>query len=161
MPAIDINPWVRELLGQLSVNQQRQLLILQGSEPWCDAQLRALCQLQLSMLTLSNRELETESGTSPISSGPIPFSKADACLGREAKIVVLDLFTGFNPDVLCIAAGLVQAGGILAILSAEIKCWQQDTVFMRDGRNPRYQYIRALPNIFLRHLTSVMTLVCA
>ena len=121
MPAIDINPWVRELLGELSLNQQRQLLILQGSEPWCDAQLRELCQLQLSMLTLSNRGLETESGTSPI-----PFSKADACLGREAKLVVLDLFTGFNPDVLCIAAGLVQAGGILAILSAEIKCWQQD-----------------------------------
>ena len=126
MPAIDINPWVRELLGELSVNKQRQLVILQGSEPWCDEQLRALRQLQLSMLTLSNRELETESGTSPISSAPIPFSKADACLGREAKLVVLDLFTGFNPDVLCIAAGLVQAGGILAILSAEIKCWQQD-----------------------------------
>jgi tRNA(Met) cytidine acetyltransferase len=140
MPAIDINPWVHELLGELSVNQQRQLVILQGSEPWCDAQLRALRQLQLSMLTLSNRpletETETESGTSPISSGPIPFSKADACLGREAKLVVLDLFTGFNPDVLCIAAGLVQAGGILVVLSAEIKRWQQDADLYSSWQEP-------------------------
>jgi tRNA(Met) cytidine acetyltransferase len=140
MPAIDINPWVHELLGELSLNQQRQLVILQGSEPWCDAQLRALRQLQLSMLTLSNRplemETETESGTSLIPSSPIPFSKADTCLGREAKLVVLDLFTGFNPDVLCIAAGLVQAGGILVVLSAEIKCWQQDADLYSSWQEP-------------------------
>jgi tRNA(Met) cytidine acetyltransferase len=136
MPAIDINPWVQELLGELSVNQQRQLVILQGSEPWCDAQLQALRQLQLSMLTLSNRQLGSVSGTSLISSGPIPFSKADVCLGREAKLVVLDLFTGFNPDVLCIAAGLVQAGGILVLLSAEIKRWQQDADLYSSWQEP-------------------------
>ena len=143
MPAIDIKPWVHELLGELSVNQQRQLVILQGSESWCDAQLQVLRQLQLSMLTLSNRPMDTESesGRSPVSSslipsGPIPFSKADTCLGREAKLVVLDLFTGFNPDVLCIAAGLVQAGGILVLLSAEIKHWQQDADLYSSWQEP-------------------------
>jgi tRNA(Met) cytidine acetyltransferase len=131
MPAIDINPWMRELLGELSLNQQRQLVILQGPEAWCDAQFTALQQLQLSLLTLSNRKLATLPRTSPI-----PFSKADACLGSEAKLVILDLFTGFNPDVLCIAAGLVQAGGVLVILSEEIDHWQQAADLYSSWQQP-------------------------
>jgi len=128
MPAINIKPWMQELLGQLSHNRQRQLVALQGSMDWCDAQINALEQLNLPLLVISNR-LTRSLSTDPISPdpisdiSPIPFSKADACLGREASIVVLDLFTGFNADVLCIAAGLVRAGGVLVILSATLQGW--------------------------------------
>ena len=125
MAAIDIKPWMQELLGQLSHNRQRQLVALQGSMDWCDSQFTALAQLNLPLLVISNRRLgPTSSG--PISDiSPIPFSKADACLGREASIVILDLFTGFNADVLCIAAGLVRAGGVLVLLSARVQDWPQ------------------------------------
>jgi tRNA(Met) cytidine acetyltransferase len=77
------------------------------------------------MLVLSNRRLRADA---------TPFSKADTCLGAEARLVALDLFEGFNPDVLCIAAGLVQAGGVLLLLSPvpcdwdlahdRYACWQ-------------------------------------
>ena len=39
--------------------------------------------------------------------------------------MILDLFTGFNADVLCIAAGLVRAGGVLVLLSARVLDWPQ------------------------------------
>jgi len=128
MTAIDINSWMTQLLASLGRNRQRQLLSLQGSRDWCDARLEALLQLEPALQILSNRDLGAE---------PIPFSKADTCLGGEARLVALDLFEGFNPDVLCIAAGLVQAGGVLLLLSpapgdwsmAEDRyaCWQDQS----------------------------------
>jgi tRNA(Met) cytidine acetyltransferase len=114
MPAIDINSWVNQLLSSLGRNRQRQLVSLQGSRAWCDDQLQVLSQLEPALLVLSNRRLGAD---------PVPFSKADRCLGDEARFVVLDLFEGFNPDVLCIAAGLVQAGGILLLLSPAADDW--------------------------------------
>lgn len=96
------------MLARLKRNRQRQLVVLRGPRSWCDDCLESLSQLDSSMLVLSNRRLGND---------PIEFGKADACLGREAMLVVLDLFTGFNPDVLCIAAGLVKAGGVLVLLS--------------------------------------------
>lgn len=114
MPAIDINAWMVELLGQLSHNRQRQLVVLQGSESWCDAHFSALAQLPADMLVLSSRALGVD---------PIPLRKADSCLGREASLVVLDLLAGFDPDLLCIAAGLVRAGGALVVLSPAAEDW--------------------------------------
>lgn len=119
MSAIDINGWMASLLEQLQHSRQRQLVALQGEVSWCDVQLQALLGLQRLPLVLSNRDPGIDA---------IPFSKADTCLGSEAPLVVLDLFDGFNPDVLCIAAGLVRAGGVLLLLSPALADWdpQQD-----------------------------------
>ena len=121
MPAIDINSWMTALLDQLLRNRQRQLVALQGPRSWCDAQFEKLFAADDSMLVLSNRKL-VESVVS--------FAAADSCLGSESRLVALDLFEGFNPDVLCIAAGLVQSGGILMTLSPPVEDW--------DMRNDRY-----------------------
>jgi tRNA(Met) cytidine acetyltransferase len=117
MPAIDINHWMQELLGHLSHIRQRQLVVLQGSRDWCDSRFEALSGLALPMRVLSNR---------PLAPDAIPLGKADSCLGDEARLVVLDLFAGFNPDLLCIAAGLVQAGGVLLLLSAPPGEWDME-----------------------------------
>ncbi|MCP4469891.1 MAG: tRNA(Met) cytidine acetyltransferase [Gammaproteobacteria bacterium] len=114
MPAIDLNRWMTQVLVHLGRNRQRQLINLQGSRVWCDARLEALLQLEPALLVLSNRRLGAD---------PVPFNKADTCLGGEARLVVLDLFEGFNPDVLCIAAGLVRAGGVLLLLSPAPGDW--------------------------------------
>ena len=114
MPAIDINSWMASLLDQLERNKQRQLVSLQGPQSWCDAQFAKLFAADDSMLVLSNRKLVAAA---------IPYSKADACLGSESKLVALDLFDGFNPDVLCIAAGLVPAGGVLLMFSPPVGDW--------------------------------------
>ena len=106
MPANDIEKWLASLLAQLQQNRQRQLLVLRGPENWCHDQLNALLHLDAGLLLLSNR-MDYPSA--------VPFSKADGCLGGETRIVVVDLFDGFNADVLCIASGLVCAGGMLVL----------------------------------------------
>ena len=128
MPANDINRWMTSLLDHLQLSRQRQLVALQGSESWCDEQLQQLIMLDESLLLVSDRK---------ITATAIPFGKADACLGSEARLVALDLFNGFNPDVLCIVAGLVRAGGVLLLVSPPVKdwdlssdryaCWQGET----------------------------------
>ena len=114
MPANDINRWMTALLTRLEFSRQRQLVALQGPQSWCDEQFKKLFQVDASMQLVSNRKLNPTA---------IPFSKANACLGGEARLVVLDLFDGFNADVLCIVAGLVQAGGVLLLLSPPVKDW--------------------------------------
>ena len=118
MPAIDINSWMTSLLDQLLRNKQRQLVALQGPRSWCDAQFEKLFAADNSMLVLSNRKLVEAA---------VSFGTADSCLGRESRLVVLDLFEGFNPDVLCIAAGLVQSGGVLMTLSPPVEDWDMRT----------------------------------
>ena len=118
MPAIDINSWMTALLDQLLRSRQRQLVALQGPRSWCDAQFEKLFAADDSMLVLSNRKLVEAA---------VSFGTADSCLGRESRLVVLDLFEGFNPDVLCIAAGLVQSGGILMTLSPPVEDWDMQT----------------------------------
>ncbi len=118
MPAIDINDWMNTLFDQLLHNRQRQLVALQGPRPWCDAQFSDLFKMDDSMVVLSNRKL-VESA--------ISFDTADSCLGSESRLVVLDLFEGFNPDVLCIAAGLVASGGVLVTLSPPVEDWDLQT----------------------------------
>ena len=61
-----------------------------------------------SYLAISDRELEFESTA---------YSKVETLLGREAPLVIVDLFEGINPDVLCIASGLLVQGGLLLLLS--------------------------------------------
>ncbi len=118
MPANDINRWMSALLARLESSQQRQLVALQGPQSWCDEQYKKLFEVDASMQMVSNREPGATA---------IPFSKADACLGSEARLVALDLFDGFNADVLCIVAGLVQAGGVLLLLSPPVKDWNLQT----------------------------------
>jgi len=106
------------LLARLESSRQRQLVALQGPQSWCDEQCKKLFQVDASMQLVSNREPGATA---------IPFSKASTCLGGEARLVALDLFDGFNADVLCIVAGLVQAGGVLLLLSPPVKDWNLQT----------------------------------
>ena len=120
MAAIDIKPgmfdaWMRDLLAQLAQNRQRQLVSMQGPEHWADDCCRNLLAAPGDKLVISDRTPDAQA---------VPCAKAESCLGNEARLVVLDLFTGFNPDVFCIATGLVQAGGVLLLLSPTPGEWE-------------------------------------
>lgn len=161
MPAIDINHWMRELLGKLSQSRQRQLVVVQGTQAWCDSRFEDLSTLALPMRVLSDR---------PLAPDAIPFDKADSCLGDEAGLVVLDLFSGFNPDLLCIAAGLVQAGGVLLLLSAPPDDWDlaadryaswQDQSRSREPRFVEYFFSRLLADKCVGQVVTAQSLpVC-
>lgn len=114
MPAIDINGWMGELRSQLGACRQRQLVILQGPREWCDRHGLELLDGETGSILFSDRELAPRA---------ISFSKADSCLGGQTRLAVVDLFSGFNPDVLCIAAGLVRDSGVLLLLAPELETW--------------------------------------
>lgn len=104
--------WLRQLLERLQKNHQRYLLSCEGSEQWC-RNLYAQMKLRRKHLLL----LSDQDG--------LAYSKSETLLGQESRLVVVDLFSGLNPDVLCIAAGLVQCGGLLVLLSPGGAQWQQ------------------------------------
>ncbi len=121
MPAIDFNNLMTALAARLKQNRQRQLLVLRGARAWCDARFDELREIGAGMAVFSDRDLVAAA---------IPFGKADTSLGGEARFVVVDLFDGFNPDVLCVAAGLVRAGGVMVLLAPGAGEW--------DLRRDRY-----------------------
>ena len=112
MPANAIKRWIDELLGELQRCRQRQLLVLQGPRDWCDAGLCAIRAAEPGALLISDRHADA-----------IAQAAADACLGGETRLAILDLFDGLDPDLLCIAAGLVRAGGALLLLSPPLADW--------------------------------------
>ncbi|MGD2170630.1 MAG: GNAT family N-acetyltransferase [Gammaproteobacteria bacterium] len=114
MPANDIPRWMSGLLDELEQNRQRQLVSLQGSRQWCDAALADCWKLVPATLLISNRHPEPRA---------VGFAKAASCLGGETRLVFVDLFDGFDADVLCIASGLVRAGGVLVLLSPPPADW--------------------------------------
>ncbi len=116
-PCVDnITAWFETLLQQLDNAHQRVLVSCQGTEDWCDTMVDAVIPQCRSRLVLSNRNLSAES---------VPFGKSEVLLGQEAHVVIVDLFRGLNPDVLCIAGGLVKSPGILLLLSDKPTAWTQ------------------------------------
>ena len=115
MPANDITAWIRDLRARLRGSHQRRILALQGEREWCDKWVAGLTSLTPSTLVFSDRPLPVES---------MALGKARVCLGQEADLVLLDGFTGLDPDALCIVSGLVRAGGILVLCLPTLDQWQ-------------------------------------
>jgi tRNA(Met) cytidine acetyltransferase len=135
MSAINIIRWMEFAFGELQRSQQRQLVLLQGPMEWCDLQLEQLAHHQ-SMQIISDRHDYPDS---------VPVNQADRCLGSESALVVVDLFDGLNPDVVCIASGLVQSGGILLLLAPTIDDWDLNrdryAQWQQDSVSPRPDFI--------------------
>ncbi|MFT4649905.1 MAG: tRNA(Met) cytidine acetyltransferase [Polaribacter sp.] len=113
IPLAAMTDWLRQLLAQLRETNQRRLLCVQGEMQWCDdiskiVRENAIQSNQQTYIAISDRQLGFES---------VAYSKVETLLGREASLVVVDLFEGINPDVLCIASGLLMQGGLMLLLS--------------------------------------------
>jgi tRNA(Met) cytidine acetyltransferase len=110
--------WLQGLSNRLQATNQRQVISFQGEFSWCQERFIAVQSVYPEVLVISQREL----GNNPVS-----FSKVETLLGSESPIVVVDLFDGLNPDVLCVASGLVSCGGLLILLSPRPDKWQSIT----------------------------------
>ena len=117
MSAIRIADWFYQLFEQLRLNNQRQLVVLRGSRFWCDEQLDALAQVEPELLLISNHHPQRRA---------VSLADAGGLLGSENRTVVLDLFAGLDADLVCVAAGLIPAGGILVMLSPPSADWVSD-----------------------------------
>ncbi|MFT4608160.1 MAG: tRNA(Met) cytidine acetyltransferase [Urechidicola sp.] len=116
--------WLRQLWAQSRETHQRRLLCVQGERQWCDdvsnivqdrmVNISASQSNEQNYIAISDRQLGFES---------VAYSKVETLLGRETSLVIVDLFEGINPDVLCIASGLLKQGGLLLLLSDKLANW--------------------------------------
>ena len=105
------------LWQQLRNSRQRQLVLFEGSRDWCDAMLGELQASRSDWRLFSDRaEL----------AGACPPVDAESCLGSETDLVMVDVFGGYDPDLLCIAAGLVRASGVLALFAPSPADWDAE-----------------------------------
>ena len=110
----DVGAWIDKLKRELQAKNQRLLLSIEGSLQFNQLWLRALRSGFDSSLYLSDDAEQADARV----------SKPDHLLGQEAQLVLVDLDSGLHADALALAAGLVQAGGVLAIFSCGIKNWK-------------------------------------
>ncbi len=134
--ADEFENWFRLLLEQLQLNGQRRLLSCEGSEQWCDELYERLKPQCDDRVLLSDQ---------PIREDALTFNKSETLLGREFSVVVIDLFGGLNPDVLCIAAGLVKCGGLLILMSPGGGQWSGVTdqygIWQNESTSTEYAFI--------------------
>ncbi len=143
------NP-LQSLRQQNKLNRHRALLILSGSSDWHYQQLQGLWHRNESVLW----------------AGPVPESFADSTqeikeaqykhlLGQEADSIVIDTRAGFSANGLGILSGLIRAGGLLILLTADKSKWTgqanpENSRFLNTPYTPE----EALP-FFSEHLHAV------
>lgn len=97
--------WFHALDKVLAESNQRACVTLHGSREWS---LQHIMQLPYKSRVLLSGDIQME--------GAVNFSKAENLLGQEVECVIFDLHNGLDIDVLCLASGLIRAGGILLLL---------------------------------------------
>jgi tRNA(Met) cytidine acetyltransferase len=135
IPLNALTDWLGQLWAQTQKTHQRRMLCIQGDMQWCDDITKIVQQKIVegiaiqpnkhNYIAISDRQLGFES---------VDYSKVETLLGTETALVIVDLFEGINPDVLCIASGLLTQGGLMLLLSDQPEnslsandkfgCWQ-------------------------------------
>lgn len=115
----------------LRAQRWRLPILVQGQPAQCRAQVMALCRTLLLArdATLSDHGLTGDvlwvGRNAPPGAWVLPVGKANHELGREAGVVVVDLFDGLGVDTLAAVAGLVRAGGGLILLAPPLSGWHE------------------------------------
>ena len=142
----EVIDWFGQLAEALCLSNQRLLITFQGKRTWCLSKLK-MASIFESQIVLSNLQ---DVGACT------PFSKSETLLGLEAQCVVYDGFDGINTDVLCMAAGLVRAGGVLMLLLPKDVFQREDKYGQWQGRSGQQHYFL---QYLLRHLQQQMIFV--
>lgn len=118
IPLNALTDWLMQLWSESLATHQRRMLCIQGEMAWCDGITKIVLQKIIEdnavkpnehdYIAISDRQLEFKS---------VGYSKVETLLGTETALVIVDLFEGINPDVLCIASGLLMQGGLMLLLS--------------------------------------------
>ena len=140
--AEQITEWFEGLSKALDQSAQRLLLICRGDSDWTLALSESMPALEPRFI-ISNREAF---------GGATPLARSASLLGQESRWVIVDGCDGLDLDVLCMAAGLVRAGGALVLLLPR----QHDPARDRYGRwqdrvPSRAWFIDYLENRLSRH----------
>jgi len=135
------------LQKSLKQSHQRLIVNLRGSRLWCLSGIQSQQELSQNSVVLSNQQDIQKA---------LPFSKAEILLGQESECVVYDGFSGINIDVLCMAAGLVKAGGVLVLLMPEDTGQVEDVYGQWQGSRNSNQFFL---NYLIRYLEQDMLVI--
>ncbi len=115
---------------RLRENNQRVMINCRGSRDWCLAIASHVIGKGRALLFSNDPELPSA----------VPFSKAGRLLGSEADCVIMDGYSGVQVDVLCMASGLLRAGGFVLLLTSEHPQQMTDRYGVWQGVAPKQRY---------------------
>ncbi len=105
--------WYQKLAESLRQSNQRLIVNCQGLRDWCLSRLPPEGVFDSHIILSNQQDLQFHQQHS------VAFSKAEMLLGQQTDCVIYDGFNGINVDVLCMATGLIKAGGVLILLTPE------------------------------------------
>ncbi|GAA4648920.1 GNAT family N-acetyltransferase [Kistimonas scapharcae] len=109
---------INNLIDQARLSRQRRALVLSGSHTWCLKQGMAAISRFDEPLWISN-------STSPSNTTHFKPNQTRQLLGTEGNAVVIDAHSGFNPNALGAASGIIRAGGLLVLLCPPLTHWHK------------------------------------
>lgn len=114
-----------QLRQQLLASKQRGLLHIQGRRSWCYNWLtKALSELSgVDVLWFGDAGEQTDS-VSLKQQLEIRLKQYKKYLGQERDLVVIDCYSGFNPDAFGALAGTVKLGGLCVLLTPDNTTWR-------------------------------------
>lgn len=86
-------------------------IVLSGEQSWCISTL-----LSLKLIRHSENAIFVSSQATLEGFNCIPANKVKGLLGRECELLVWDGFSGFHPDALGAATGLLKGGGVFVFI---------------------------------------------
>ena len=136
------DPDFTNLLLTLETYRHRQLVWITGDANWCYKEVLTLLAKQQQLLDQSLTGCWIQAVANPLQLelpegiSVLPASKSRGLLGSEQQVLVIDAFSGFNPDALGALAGTLKAGGVLYLLTPE--AWSTSV-------DPDYKRLAAWP----------------
>ncbi len=133
------------------MTNHRSCLVFSGTHEWCQDSAKKLLDDSgfSSVLWVSN--------SPPDGVNTLRNEQAKKVLGQEFSAVVVDAWSGLNPDVLGAIAGTVHGGGVLVLLVPNLREWPQfnDPEYKRLTNTP-YQ-ITDIQGRFLQRLSRIIS----
>ncbi|WP_211828219.1 tRNA(Met) cytidine acetyltransferase TmcA [Kistimonas asteriae] len=109
---------INNLIDQARLSKQRRALVLSGSHQWCLAHATTAIASFDDPLWISNTS--GNRNTTHFKPG-----QTQQLLGTEGNAVIIDAHSGFNPNALGAASGIIRAGGLLILLCQPLEDWHR------------------------------------
>ena len=125
---LSMNPLI-SLRQQLGRQQQRRLVIISGSQNWCQQQLQGVFEPEEKVFKVTGNETRPATTTDENHSEATPYevmasNRLGYHLGQEIDGAIIDVHDGLAADTLGIVSGMIKAGGLLLLLAPPIDEWQ-------------------------------------
>ncbi len=121
--AVDLNPALGRLSATMASGDHRAVLILEGDAGECH---QAILQLLDVLPACAGPRCWVGSRPPDPLTTPMAVMEGDALrrrLGTEAGILIVDGFSGFDPEAFCIGAGMVVGGGLMVLMVPPLAAW--------------------------------------